>query len=61
MVLPNKRKMKKQKQSNAFKYSCKRVSKICESYRMYLKCDNPHQTAMIVCECFLFSYIVIFA
>ena len=22
----------------------------CESYRMYLKCDNLHQAVMIVCE-----------
>ena len=22
----------------------------CGSYRMYLESDNPHQTAMIVCE-----------
>ena len=25
-------------------------SRRCGSYRMYLKCDSPHQTVMIVCE-----------
>ena len=40
----------KQKESNAFKYGCKRVSRRCESYRMYLKSDSPHQAVMIVCE-----------
>ena len=35
---------------NAFKYGCKRVSKRCGSYKMYLECDSPHQEIMIVCE-----------
>ena len=25
-------------------------SRRCGSYRMYLKCDSPHQAVMIVCE-----------
>ena len=25
-------------------------SRRCESYRMYLKGDSPHQTVMIMCE-----------
>ena len=25
-------------------------SRRCESYRMYLEGDSPHQTVMIVCE-----------
>ena len=41
----------KKKNQNTFKYVCKRVSKKCESYMMYLKGDNPYQTVMIVCEC----------
>ena len=33
----------------------------CESYRMYLECDNAYQTVMIVCKlkCLLISQIVI--
>ena len=42
---------KEKKNQNTFKYVCKRVSKRCESYMMYLKGDNPYQTVMIVCEC----------
>ena len=34
----------------AFKYGCKRVSRRCKSYRMYLKGDSLHQAVMIVCE-----------
>ena len=45
------RKKKSKNNQNAFKYDCKRVSRRCESYRMYLKGDNPHQAVMIVCEC----------
>ena len=33
------------------------MSRRCESYRMYLKCDSPHQVVMIVCELFLSSYL----
>ena len=32
-------------------------SRRCESYRMYLEDDSPHQTIMIVCELKLFSHI----
>ena len=32
-------------------------SKRCESYRMYLEGDNPHQTIMIMCELKWFSHI----
>ena len=46
---PNKNKSKKNQ--NAFKYDCKRVSRRCGSYRMYLEGDSPHQAVMIVCEC----------
>ena len=44
-----KNKSKKNKQ-NAFKYGCKRVSKRCESYKMYLEGNSPHQAVMIMCE-----------
>ena len=43
-----KKKKKKKKNQNAFKYSCKRVSRRCKSYRMYLKGDSPYQVVMIV-------------
>ena len=46
------------KNQNAFKYGCKRVSRRCESYMMYLKGDGPHQTVMIVCGCNWSSYII---
>ena len=45
------KKNKNKKNQNAFKYNCKRVSRICGSYRMYLKGDSPYQAVMIVCEC----------
>ena len=41
----------KQKELKCFQYGCKRVSRRCESYMMYLEGDGPHQTVMIVCEC----------
>ena len=40
----------KAKKTNAFKYSCKRVSRRCGSYRIYLEGDSPYQAIMIVCE-----------
>ena len=51
------KKNKSNKNQNAFKYGCKCVSRKCESYRMYLEGDSPHQAVMIVCECIWFSYI----
>ena len=44
------KKYKSKENQNAFKYDCKRVSKRCESYRMYLEGDSPHQAVMILCE-----------
>ena len=41
---------KSKKNQNAFKYYCKRVSKRCKSYKMYLVGDSIHQAVMIVCE-----------
>ena len=32
-------------------------SRRCESYRMYLEGDSPHQAVMIVCELKRFSHI----
>ena len=32
-------------------------SRRCESYRMYLKGDSPHQAVMIVCELKRFCHI----
>ena len=32
-------------------------SRRCESYKMYLEGDSPHQTVMIVCELKWFSHI----
>ena len=51
---------KGKKNQNAFIYGCKRVSKRCGSYMMYLNGDGLHQTIMIVCDCSWFSYIIIF-
>ena len=41
---------KSEKNKNAFKYGCKRVSRRCGSYRINLEGDSPHQVLMIVCE-----------
>ena len=49
---------KSKKNQNAFKNDCKRVSRKCGSYKMYLECDSFHQTVMIVCECIRFSHIL---
>ena len=52
------KKIKSKKNQNAFKYGCKRVSRRCGSYRMYLKGDSLHQAIMIVCKCMWFSHIL---
>ena len=44
------KKNKKQKESNALYMIASVYYRRCESYRMYLKGDSPHQTVMIVCE-----------
>ena len=51
------KKNKSKKNQNVFKYDCKRVSRRCGSYMMYLEGDSPHQIVMIVCECIRFSHI----
>ena len=40
----------KQKDQNALNTIASVYSRGCESYRMYLKGDSPHQTVMIMCE-----------
>ena len=44
------KKNKNKKNQNSFKYGCKRVSRRCRNYRMYLEGDSLHQAVMIVCE-----------
>ena len=38
------------KNQNALNMIASMSSRRCGSYRMYLKCDSPHQAVMIVCE-----------
>ena len=40
--------MKNKKNQNAFIYGCKRISRRCGSYMMYLKGNSPYQMVMIV-------------
>ena len=44
------KKNKKQKEQNALYMIASVYSRRCESYKMYLEGDSPHQTVMIVCE-----------
>ena len=44
------KKTKSKKNQNTFKYGCKRVSRRCGSYKIYVESDSPHQAIMIVCE-----------
>ena len=41
---------KQKKYQNALYMIASMYSRRCESYRMYLEGDSPHQTVMIVCE-----------
>ena len=41
---------KSKKNQNALNMITSVSSRRCESYRMYLKGDSPHQAIMIVCE-----------
>ena len=51
------KKNKSKKNQNAL-YMITSVSfRRCESYRMYLEGDSPHQAVMIVCELKRFSHI----
>ena len=40
----------KQKDQNTLYMIASVFSRRCESYRMYLEGDSPHQTVMIMCE-----------
>ena len=57
----NKRKIckenKSKKNQNALYMIACMSSRRCESYKMYLESDSPHQTVMIVCELNWFSYV----
>ena len=44
------KKKKRKKIKNALNMIASVKSRTCESYRMYLESDSPHQTVMIVCE-----------
>ena len=44
------RKIKSKKIKNALNMIASVYSRRCESYRMYLNGDSPHQAVMIVCE-----------
>ena len=41
---------KRKKNQNALYMIASVSSRRCESYRMYLKGDSPHQAVMIMCE-----------
>ena len=41
---------KSKKNQNAFYMIASVPSRRCESYRMYLEGDSPHQAVMIMCE-----------
>ena len=52
------RKIKRKKNQNALNMIASMYSRRCESYRMYLEGNSPHQTVMIVCELkVIFSYL----
>ena len=42
--------MKSKKIKNDLNMIASEYFRRCESYRMYLEGDSPHQTVMIVCE-----------
>ena len=52
-----KEKLKAKKIKNALKMIVSVYSRRCESNRIYLEGDNPHQAIMIVCELEQFSHI----
>ena len=51
------KKIKSKKIKNALNMIASMFSKRCESYKMYLKGDSPHQVVMIVFELKWFSHI----
>ena len=54
MFCLNKNMQRKLKDKRLKKYALNMIASVfsrqCESYRMYLKGDSPHQAVMIVCE-----------
>ena len=44
------KKNKSKKNQNALYMIASVSTRRCESYKMYLKGDNPHQAVMIVCD-----------
>ena len=52
-----KEKSKAKRSKNALKMIASVYSRRCESYRMYVEGDSPHQAVMIVCELKQFSHI----
>ena len=48
-ICKKKKKISKKNQ-NALNMIASVSSRRCGSYRMYLECDSPYQTVMIVCE-----------
>ena len=44
------KKNKKQKDQNVLYIIASVYSRRCESYKIYLEGDSPHQTVMIACE-----------
>ena len=44
------KKNEKQKDQNALYMIASMYSRRCGSYKMYLECDSPHQTIIIVYE-----------
>ena len=49
-ICKEKKAKKKEEDQNALYMIASMYSRRCESYRMYLEGDSPHQTIMIVCE-----------
>ena len=52
------KKNKNKKDQNALYKIASVYFRRCESYRMYLEGDSPHQIVMIVCELKWFSHIL---
>ena len=49
---------KSKKNQNALNMIASVLFRKCESYKMYLEGDSPHQTVMIVCKLKWFSHIL---
>ena len=49
--IKNKNKKNQNAFQNAFQNDCKRVSRKCGNYKMYLEGNSPYQVVMIMCKC----------